>query len=183
MGFLMGVLRSLLFALVSLGLLYLPASAVGGGSQLTATGDQLRALFVQRLVNYVSWPDGAGPEPGQPVIIAATNPAELRPFFQDHGEGPQFVIRPWPAENYHVLVLNGIPEREVAAILKRTAGRPVLTIGQNPANLRLGAIVNFLMVNGRIRLQVSPEAARRAGLNISSRLLKIAQIYRGDDHE
>ena len=159
----------------------LPAAALGGGKGLTASGDELRALFVQRLVGYVTWPEGAGPGPGQPVIIAATDPSALRPYFPDDGDGPRFVVRQWPTDHCHVLVLNGVPAREAAAILKRTMGLPVLSIGENPANLRLGAIVNFYMANDRLRLQVSPEAARRAGLGISSRLLKISSIYRGED--
>ena len=177
----MGVPRPLLALCLAALLTCLPASALGGGKQLTATGDELRALFVQRLVNYVTWPEGAGPGPGQPVIIAATDPSALRPYFPDRGEGARFVLRQWPADHYHVLVLNSVPEREAAAILKRTAGLPVLSIGENPANLRLGAIINFYMAGGRLRLQVSPGAAHRAGLGISSRLLKISSIYRGED--
>ncbi len=173
----MRLLRFFLLPCLIWALLFSPASA-GGSKRLTATGDQLRALFVQRLVKYVSWPAGMGPEPGQPVVIAATDPGKLRPYFNDNSS--QFKIVSWPAEEYHVLVLTGAPEREAAAILKRTAGRPVLTIGQNPVNLRLGVVVNFYMVNGKLRLQVSPKAAEKAGITISSRLLNIAQIYAGE---
>ena len=168
------ILTCLIWALV------IPASAgIGGNKKLTASADQLRALFVQRLVKYVSWPDGMGPKSGEPVIVAATNLKSLKPFFGKGNAAIGFKLVQWPAKEFHVLVLTGTPEREVAAILKRTAGRPVLTIGQNPVNLKLGVVVNFHMVNGKLKLQISPKAARRAGLSISSKLLRISQIYKG----
>ncbi|QGY39560.1 DUF4154 domain-containing protein [Pseudodesulfovibrio cashew] len=163
--------------------LLFPAPAHAGGRRLTASSEQLQALFVQRLVKYVAWPGATGPAPGEPFIVAATDARSLRPYF-DSAAGPDhFELVQWPAEKFHVLVVNNAPEREAAAILQREAGRPVLTIGQSAQNLRLGVIVNFRMVGGKIRLQVNPVAAERAGLYISSKLLRIAQIYRENDDE
>lgn len=155
-------------------------SAVGDGG-LTATPAQLRALYVQRLVNYVSWPEGVGPEPGEPFIIAAVDPAGLRPYFDTPEAVSRFQIVQWPAPKYHILILLGPPEREIAAILKRVAGKPVLTVSQDPINLRLGAVVNFSMEGGKLRLEVNPAAAQAAGLSISSRLLQLVRIYEGED--
>lgn len=172
------ILTCLIWALV------IPASAgVGGSKKLSASADQLRALFVQRLVKYVSWPEGAGPNPGQPVIIAATDPASLEPYFGKGSAAKRFKLVQWPATEFNVLVLTGASEPDITAILKQTAGQPVLTIGQNPVNLRLGVVVNFHMVNGKLKLQINPAAARKAGLSISSKLLRIAQIYKGDTDE
>lgn len=160
----------------------LPVEA-SGGKRLSATSEQLQALFVQRLVKYVSWPEGSGPEPGKPFIVAATQAKRLRPYFVVETSSPRFRLVQWPVEECHVLVVNGAPDREAAAILNRIMDRPVLTIGQSPANLRAGAIVNFQMVDGKIALQINPDAAKRADLFISSRLLKIARLYRGGSHE
>lgn len=167
----------LIAALLAAMLLPLPAVAA---KSLSASSEQLQALFVQRLVNYVTWPEQAAPRPGQPFIVAATDARKLKPYFES-GAGPvRFELVQWPADNYHILVLNGAPDREAAAILKRTKGQPVLTIGQKQANLSMGVIVNFTMVGGKIKLQVNPAAADQAGLDISSKLLKIVQIYKGE---
>lgn len=159
--------------------LLLPCVAIAGGKGLSATTDQLQALFIQRLVKYVSWPEGTGPGPGRPTIIAATDADKLRPYFDDGRPDARFRLVQWPSDECHVLMVNGIPDREAAAILGRVAESPVLTIGQSPVSLRVGAVVNFHRVGGKIRLQVSPGAAEKAGLFISSRLLQIARIYEG----
>nr|WP_321258288.1 YfiR family protein [uncultured Pseudodesulfovibrio sp.] len=158
-----------------------PVSVLAGGKSLTATSEQLQALYVQRLVKYVKWPVGAGPEPGEPYVIAATDSKKFKPYFNDSSS--QFRLVQWPADGVHILVINGAPKREAAAILKRTAEMPVLTIGQSPANLRQGVVINFRMVGGKLKLQVNPHASEVAGLNISSRLLRIATIYRGEAYE
>jgi len=170
----------LIATLLAVMLLPLPA---GAAKRLSASSEQLQALFVQRLVNYVTWPEQAAPKPGQPFIVAATDARKLKPYFEGDTGAVRFEVVQWPAENYHILMLNGAPDREAAAILKRIEGQPVLTIGQKQVNLSMGVIVNFTMVGGKIKLQVNPAAADRAGLDISSKLMKIVQIYKGEINE
>jgi len=179
----MGKLRPLLIAVLFWGLLW-PVFPVWAGGRLTATPDQLRALYVQRLVKYVAWPDGTGPAPGQPFIVAATDPARLRPYFPAPGPGKEsdFRLVRWPAR-CDLLVLAGASRREVAAILKRVADKPVLTITQDPEGPALGAVVNFYMQGGRLKIEVGLGAARRAGLSISSRLLQLVRIHEGPHRE
>jgi len=171
-----------LAALLLAALLLLPGVARGGGSLASAEPDQLEALFVQRLARYVTWPGNAGPGQSGPVVVAATDARRLRPYFADLPEG-RFRLVQWPAADCHVLVINGVPDREAAAIIERTRDLPVLTIGQGADTLRFGAVVALLRVGDHIKLAVSPDAASRAGLSISSRLLSIVRIYKGDSHE
>ncbi len=127
----MRLFKPVILALLICSFVLSPAAAVSG-SGVTATSDQLRALFVQRLPKYISWPEGVAPKPGKPFIVAATDAKSLKPYFEAAGVSSNFKLVQWPAEEFHILVLTGAPERDVAAILKRTAGRPVLTIGQIP---------------------------------------------------
>jgi len=180
MGFLTRAPTALL-ALVLAGVCFLSSTGSSGGQhRLSATGDQLRALFVQRLVKYVAWPESDRPKQGEPFIIAATNPDLLRPYFGGDAKA-SFKLVQWPVEKCHVLVMTGTPERSVAAIMKQLEGRPILSVGQNPMNPRLGVIVNFVKLRGKFKLQINPQAASEAGLAISSRLMNIAIIYRGDE--
>lgn len=180
MGFLADAGKGMFVATLLAALLLAPAPALPGSSPRTATGDQLRALFVQRLVRYVTWPEGFAPADGEPVIVAATDAESLRPFFAAGGDSG-FRLVQWPVDTCHVLVLAGAPDRSAAAILQWASKRPVLTIGQSPASLRMGAVVNLFLSGGKLKLEISPEAAERVGLGISSRLLGLARIYHGGD--
>ena len=169
----------ILAILILLAGVLLPAAPVFGGDSLSiASPDQIEALFIQRLVRYVTWPEGERPGRDGPVVVAATDARRLRPWFSQ-GEGQSFRLTQWPCNECRVLVLNGVSGREAAAILARVKDRPVLTIGQGADVLRLGAVVALVRVGDHIRLQVNPRAAARSGLSVSSRLLSIVRIYGG----
>jgi len=158
-----------------------PGPAGAQGQRLTATADQLQALFVQRMVRYVAWPDAGTSPPSGPIIVAATDAESLRPHFADGMARSDFQLVQWPVENCHVLILVGAPDRAAAAILQTVADRPVLTVTQSPSGMRMGAMINFFLANDRLRLEINPAAAERAGLAISSRLLGLARIYHEAD--
>ncbi|MUM76770.1 DUF4154 domain-containing protein [Pseudodesulfovibrio sp. F-1] len=159
-------------------LVTVPASVVDARDQrLTATIDQLQALFVQRMVRYVVWPDTETLPPGSPIIVAAIDAESLRPHFTDGLAHGRFQLVQWPVDMCHVLILVGTPDRTAAAILQTVTDRPVLTVTQSPSGMRMGAVVNFILKNGRLRFEINPAAAERTGLSISSRLLGLARIY------
>ncbi len=53
-------------------------------------------------------------------------------------------------------------------------GRPVLIVTDQPGGLEAGGAINFLLVDQRVRFEVSPSPAQGAGLHISSQLLAVA---------
>ena len=55
-------------------------------------------------------------------------------------------------------------------------GLPILTIGETPTFARRGGIINFIVVDDKVRFEVNVEAAKQADINISSRLLALAKI-------
>lgn len=166
----MGLLRRSLVALAVALLCCAPAWA----GPAMAPG-QLRALFLQRIVKYVHWPESALPKPGQPFIIAAANPDELRPWFRD-ADPARFRLVAWPTEHCQVLYLNTDNPREAVAVLQQLKNRPVLTVGENPAFADLGGIISFIPSGSRLRLLANPAAATRAGLSLSARLLELAIV-------
>ncbi len=54
----------------------------------------------------------------------------------------------------------------------------LLTVGETPGFLEHGGIINLVEVQGRIRFEINQEAAKRAGLTVSSRLLRLAMERR-----
>lgn len=144
--------------------------------QLKATQPQLQALFIKKITKYVFGPDKVRLSDGQPVRVAAVSPRELSRFFNRPDD---FRLIRWPGE-CQVLFLNGKNPRSTAAILQKVRELPVLTIGSSPDFMRQGGIINLVESGSRFKLQVNVCAARRAGLTISSKLLKLSEIYCGD---
>jgi len=55
----------------------------------------------------------------------------------------------------------------------------VLTVGEGREFAKLGVMIFFIEEGNRIRLGIDDEAARRAGLTISPKLLRAAEAFRG----
>ena len=65
--------------------------------------------------------------------------------------------------------------RAMEAIIASAAKKPVLLVGNAPDFLKRGGMINFVVVNNRIRFDINTKNSRRAGLEISSKLLKVAR--------
>lgn len=179
MGFLSRLRVSLLPVALLLTLLCASQPVRAEEAAIVASGDQLCALIVQRLVKYVFWPAAEAPERTAPFLLAATNAREIRPYFADPAAASGMLLSQWPVASCHILLLNGTAQREAAAIVARLADRPVLTVGYKLDTPPPGLIVNIVEWDGRLKLQIDMQAARNAGLVISSRLLQLAQVHDG----
>ena len=70
-----------------------------------------------------------------------------------------------------------------AAILDELCGAPVLTVSDGAELIRSGGSIGLIVEEGRMRFAINPDAAHRAGLRLSSRLLQLAKISTDDRHD
>ena len=79
--------------------------------------------------------------------------------------------------------VSGSPRELLPKIFAAVEGKPVLTIGEMPGFTEAGGIINLVKTENRIRFEVNVKAAQKAGLKISSRILKLATIVGGSHGE
>ena len=144
---------------------------------------QVKAAFLYNFIRFVEWPPSA--QSGQvTVCIAGRNP--LGSFLEETVKGettdgrpivPKVILEPDPTCKV-VFVPKGAA---TSAYLREARGVPVLTIGEVDDFLDAGGIINFYVENSKVRFEISPQAAERAQLRISSRLLQLARIRNPGD--
>src|SRR5439155_18762196 len=61
-------------------------------------------------------------------------------------------------------------------LIKLLRDRSVLTVGEAKDFALRGAVINFVMQEGKVRFQINPAAAARAHLKINFRLLQLAVV-------
>jgi hypothetical protein len=66
-----------------------------------------------------------------------------------------------------------------ASMLAAIRDLPVLTVGEAEGFLSGGGAIEFVREGNRVRFDINVETARRAGLNISARLLQVARHVEG----
>ncbi len=80
----------------------------------------------------------------------------------------------------HVLYIGETNTPRVAAILDELQEVPVLTVSNGDEFVRTGGMIGLFIEEGRMRFAINPDAAQRAGVRLSSRLLQLAKIHKDD---
>lgn len=76
----------------------------------------------------------------------------------------------------HIVFIGSRDRVQLSQVHSATYGNPILTIDDMTGIPAYTGIVNLQMVDGKMRLNVNLDMARKAQLKISSRLLKLAII-------
>jgi len=78
----------------------------------------------------------------------------------------------------HVLYISSSERKQVVQILSTAAGSNILTVGEITQFAARGGMVQFGLEDKEVRFDVNLDAALRAGLKISSRLLVLARVVK-----
>jgi len=165
--------------------------APGALAQVPAdvTAEEVKAAFVFQIARYVEWPGNAFPRPDTPLTITVVGADALASELSRIVRGRMAHDRPIVVQRLkdasaltatHLLFI-GQDQRARLVELGRTARqRGILIVAEWESALTAGAMVNFVMVEGRVRFEVALDAVQRSGLKMSSRLLAVAQqVYSG----
>lgn len=150
---------------------------------------RVKAAFLYKIAGYVEWPAGASPKADTPFTIGVLGAEALAAELSRTVQGRTAHNRPitvaqvkpgGPLEGLHVLFVGREQRNRLKDVVAKTRPHPVLVVTEWDGALAEGGMVNFVLVDGRVRFEVALEAARRAGLTLSSRLLAVAQqVYSG----
>jgi hypothetical protein len=174
--------RSALLLVASLVLA--PAMAQSASAPTAAA---VKAAFLYKFGNYVEWPNTVFRKPDDPLVVGVMGDdavlANLEQLVTGRlaGSHPVRVRRvrdDEPIDGVHILYVAPASEAKVREALRRARG-PVLPVTDLPGGLELGAAVNFLFDDGKVRFEASQRAAEQRGLRLSSRLLAVAQTVEG----
>jgi YfiR/HmsC-like len=88
------------------------------------------------------------------------------------------VSGPQEAAGCRVLFISGSGDAQMSAALGALGTAPVLTVSDIPDFVKRGGMIQFILDGSHVRFEINITAARRAGLTLSSELLKIARGIR-----
>lgn len=164
---------------VGLALAAAPAAAQGA---TTASANEVKAAYLLNFTRYVEWPPAVFATADSPIVICVVGAdpfgAALDEVVRDrHVEGRPIKVRRLPAPAAgaacHVAFLAG-GEEALARARGAWGARPVLLVGDESGFAGRGGTIGFVVADETIRFEINAEAARRAGLRISSRVLTLA---------
>lgn len=154
-------------------------------AQVQVAGEyQLKAAFLFNFAKFVEWPPKVLP-PSRPIAlcILGTDPFGLeleRTIKDERVAGRELAIRRLKQvqerDTCHVLFISPSEKDSLSQILAALKNSNVLTISEIEGFTQVGGIINFYIEESKIRFEINVGAAEKAGLKISSKLLKLAKI-------
>jgi hypothetical protein len=146
---------------------------------------QLKAVFLFNFTQFVEWPSAAFAAPEAPLVIGVLGLDPFGAYLDETVRGEKINGHPLEVRRYrtaaevttcHVLFISSSETPRLRTILPRFRGRSVVTVGEVEEFTNNGGMIRFVTDQGRIKLRVNLGTAKAAGVTISSKLLRAAQI-------
>jgi hypothetical protein len=165
---------------VALALIVLPSIQ---GQHAKPTEYEVKAAYLYNFSRFVEWP--AQPLQAQTdsfaICVLGDNPfgpALQATVAQETISGKSVVAKQVPAPedamSCRVLFISSSEDKRLKEILTSLGKASVLTVSDLPNFAQRGGMVQFVLEGNKVRFEVNSATAERAGLTLSSELLKVA---------
>lgn len=140
----------------------------------------IKAAFITKFIGYVGFPNDA---PGQPLVIGVAGAPDIatdlaRIVANRSVDGRRLSVKVLAPnerlDGIQVLFIGIGASDRAERLLRSASAQGILTITEYNTALRDGSVINFRLVDERVRFEVSLPAAEKANLKLSSRLLSVA---------
>jgi hypothetical protein len=172
------------FRVVLCGALGLVLLGSAGGAE-APTEYQVKAVFVYNFSRFVEWPPQTFAAPNEPFVIGILGSDPFGARLDEAVRGEQINQHPLVVRRLRdlgeigdcrILYIDRSESARLQQILAALDHRSTLTVADLDGSSERGVMIQFTMDNNRVRLRINVESARAAGLTISSKLLRSADI-------
>lgn len=170
-------------ALAAAALVLVVASVRAQGAPPAATERRVKAAFLYKFLGYTEFPASAFADPAAPVVIGVIGAdelaAELARIVAGRTVGARTITVKLlhegdSAAGVHLLFVGASSSARLRSIVKTAQPGPMLVVSEAEDGLEQGSVINFRVVDERVRFDVSLEAAEKNSVKLSSRLLTVA---------
>jgi len=153
------------------------------GQVRKSTEYDVKAAYLYNFGKFIHWPAAISPAASEmfSICVLGSNPFGDSLNSTVKGEsidGKKLAVRYLSStgelNGCRILFLSSSEEHRVEAILAEVGKRPILTVSDIPDFVERGGEIEFVPVDEKIRFRVNLGAAEKAGLSLSSDLLKVA---------
>lgn len=154
----------------------------GQAGSARALERRVKAAFLYKFLGYAEFPAQAFAGPDDPLTIAVAGSDAMAAELSRIAAGRLIAGRPIVVRHLslheappsvHLLFVAGNDAERAGRVLRAVPGA-VLTVTECDDGLRLGSVINFRIIDQRVRFDVSLDAADKNGVKLSSRLLTVA---------
>lgn len=139
-----------------------------------------QAVFIYNFLSHVKWPESAiGSKYTIGIIGRTPTAAYLKKYTSNRKVGSKPIeivqfVDVAELKDCQVLLVSRGKSSEMSAINQKLSGKSCLVVGEKPGTTKTGAIIDFNIVNGKLRYKIDMANATKANLYISSTLMQMS---------
>ncbi|HYF36397.1 MAG TPA: YfiR family protein [Prosthecobacter sp.] len=157
-----------------------PAQAQSGRSEYA-----VKAVFLYNFCQFMDWPRTSFAGPNDAIVIGVLGRNPFGSLLNDAVRNEAVRGRPIRVEYYatasqarcHILFITEVEWRK-GVDLSALHERGIATVGESQAFVTSGGMMALVEVDNKVRLRVNLAAVRTTRIEISSKLLRVADINR-----
>lgn len=149
---------------------------------------QIKADFVYTVAKFVDWPDGAFSGPSAPLTFGIVGSDSVADAIAQALRGKKVherpirtvrVTDPRRALECQILYVSDADPARNKALLDQVGTASILTIGERGDFASKGGILGLRLSDTLVQFEVNIRSAERAGIAISSKILRLGQVVGG----
>ena len=149
---------------------------------------EIKGAFLFHFAQFVDWPPETFKDATSPLTFCTLGEGPFHGALTASLSGKTIGTRPLrvlhlktsqESQGCQVLFLAASDKKMIPVVLAGVKGQPVLTVGETEHFVLDGGMIGFLTEENKIRFAINLQAAGKARLKISSRLLSLAKSVVG----
>lgn len=145
---------------------------------------QIKATYLYNFINFIDWPPEShfNSNPSINLCIFGDDPFgdDIDDIRNEIVKGKKLKIKSCSSldklKSCDILFIPASEKKHFEQILNSIRKSNVLTVSDTEELIHQGAVISFFVEHKKVRFAVNIKAARRSGLKISAKLLKLAKI-------
>lgn len=136
-----------------------------------------KALFLYNFTSYVSWSKFNGAS----FKIALAGESPILQFLTNYTKGKKFIKVPFeivnyvPGQEYQIIFISNAASKNFAKIKSDVGKKNTLIVTENTLFDKMGGHISFYIDGDKVNFLVNKPAIEKAGLNVSSKLVKFSE--------
>jgi hypothetical protein len=152
---------------------------------------QIKAGFLFNFTRFVEWPDRAFGGADSPFVVCTLGETPMAGLLTEAAAGKVVngraiaIRRAKGGEELracNVLFVGAAEEKRVGRIVDAVKGMDVLTVGETQGFAQAGGVINFVVQDNKVKLELNMDAAARANLKISAKLIAVSHVVSGSQN-
>ncbi|MCW8933575.1 MAG: YfiR family protein [Gammaproteobacteria bacterium] len=147
-----------------------------------------KAAFTYNFAKFTIWPENT-PGNNGPLILCTIGKSKLindlnrleGKNIKGRAVAIEKVSSDKSKDHCHILYIAKSEKNRVANILKSINRKPILTVSEISNFIEKGGVIQFYRKDGKTNLIINLNTARKSGLEISSRLLILAEVVNNEE--